>query len=219
MKYVGIDQSLSNTGVSVMKEGEEPSFFSIKPPNGMVGVYRTSYISNKVLEIVSSASDTEKTIVCREGYSYGSNSSSIFGLAELGGCIDQKIYESRNPNGSGNFYYYWIPPTSWKLLIFGMGNVKKDTQYLLKAYETTGIKFDNDNIADSFMIVLAMKKMFNMNFSALTLKEKFGMISVKVRKKNKITDKTIKLVTEQQFKEMVTSSMEEFLIFNMENKK
>nr|DAQ92160.1 MAG TPA: HOLLIDAY JUNCTION RESOLVASE [Caudoviricetes sp.] len=217
MVIVGIDQSLNNTGMTILREGHEPSHFSVIPEKGMVGVRRTSMVSSRIRDIVAGTIEAgDHLVICREGYSYGSASSSVFDLGEMGGCIDMKLFESVNRDGIGSIKYYNIPPNSWKLLILGAGNVKKDTQYLLTAYNKTGIQFTDDNIADSHMIALSMKKILTASFDSLTLKDKMGMVSSNIRKKKKVTEKNIGKITEEEFKELVKATMREYLIFEFD---
>lgn len=218
MVIVGIDQSLNNTGMTILREGHEPSHFSVIPEKGMVGVRRTSMVSSRIRDIIAEAiKDEREVIICREGYSYGSASSSVFDLGEMGGCIDMKLFESVNRHGIGTIRYYNIPPNSWKLLVLGAGNVKKDTQYLLTAYNKTGIQFEDDNVADSHMIAMSMSKILTAPFDSLTIKDKMGMISSNIRKKKKVTEKNIGKITEEDFKELVRATMKEYLIFEFDN--
>lgn len=212
MRYIGIDQSLSSTGVTVLKEGEEPSFFRIVPPKEFsVGVKRLSYITDEIRKIVSKIDDD--LIIAREDYAYAGKGFA-FSLGELGGCIDMKLYESINKNSRWRVKYFSIPSNTWKLLILGNGAVKKDTKYLLTVFNKTGKSFTSDDVADSYMICLAIKKMHWFDFDKLTDKEKFGMISSHIRKKSKITEATIKkLIDSSIFKNYVNQTLEEFLVF------
>ena len=212
MNYVGIDQSLSSTGVTIMKEGEKPSFHSIVPDKeNNRGVKRLSFISNCILNILKDIKGD--FIVCREDYAYGGKGN-VFSLGELGGCIDMKLYESINKYSVSNVRYYSIPINSWKLLVFGNGSVKKDTEYLLKVFNKTGVQFKCDDMADSYMIMLAIKKMHEFNFEKLTIKEKFGMLSSDIRKKNKITETNIKNIEKIKFIDLVNKTLDEYLIFS-----
>lgn len=211
---IGIDQSLSNTGISIIKRGEKPLYFSIKTGN-MRGIDRLSYITKEIIKIISDCCKDNvgsNIVICREDYAYGAKGD-VFNLGELGGCIDLIIYNSVNKVSDSRIKYYKIPPNSWKLLVLGSGQVKKDTQYLLKAYEKTGEKFDNDNIADSYMIALAIEKMINNDTSGMTIKSKFGMISSSIRKKNKITEKNIGRIESDKFNNLVSETLKEYLIF------
>ena len=214
MIIIGIDQSLSNTGISVIKRGEKPLYFSIVTGK-MRGIERLDYITKQIIEIISGVCKDnigEDIVVCREDYAYGAKGD-VFNLGELGGCIDLMLYNRVNTNSSSKIKYYCIPPNSWKLLVLGSGQVKKDTQYLLTVYNKTGEKFDNDNIADSYMIALAIEKMLIGKRDDMPLKCKFGMLSSSIRKKNKITEKNISSIDNEKFETLVAETLKEYLIF------
>ena len=214
MIVIGIDQSLSNTGISVIKRGEKPLYFSIVTGQ-MRGIKRLDYITKQMIEIISGVCKDnigEDVVICREDYAYGAKGD-VFNLGELGGCIDLTLYNKVNMNSSSKIKYYHIPPNSWKLLVLGSGQVKKDTQYLLTVYNKTGEKFDNDNIADSFMIALAIEKMLIGKRDDMSLKCKFGMLSSSIRKKNKITEKNISSIDGDKFEKLVAETLKEYLIF------
>ena len=218
MIFIGIDQSLTNTGLSIIKGDESPLLFSIVPKKELNGVRRLDYISFEICRLISqNLTDLvvpDDIYISREDYAYR-GTGNVFNLGELGGVIDYVIYKSINSIfvNYENIVYISMPINSWKLLILGNGSVKKDTQYLLKVFDKTGIKFDDDNIADSYMIASAMKKIVCHSFEELSVKEKFGMISSSVRKKNKITEKGISVLSEDYFNEMTKKTMEEYSIF------
>lgn len=214
MVVIGIDQSLSNTGVSVVKRGEKPLYFSITT-GSLRGVKRLDCIVRKLIEIISDVCKEnigEDIVICREDYAYGAKGD-VFNLGELGGCIDLMLYNSVNKNSSSKVKYYCIPPNSWKLLVLGSGQVKKDTQYLLTVFDKTGEKFDNDNIADSYMIAVAIGKMINGFSEDMTIKCRFGMLSSSIRKKNKITERNVGSIEKEQFNKLVSDTLNEYLIF------
>ena len=214
MIVIGIDQSLSNTGVSVVKRGEKPLYFSITT-GSLRGVERLDDIVKKLVDIISLVCKEnvgEDIIICREDYAYGAKGD-VFNLGELGGCIDLTLYNKVNRNSSSKVKYYCIPPNSWKLLVLGSGQVKKDTQYLLTVFNKTGEKFDNDNVADSYMIALAIEKMIGGFSEEMTSKCKFGMLSSSIRKKNKITEKNINSLDKEIFNKLVLETLKEYLIF------
>lgn len=223
MITIGIDQSISCTGVSVVKEGETPLFYSI-PTDSKRGIARLIFIRESMRKILKETleiakKEKEALSIAREGYSYSSVSSSIFQLCELGGIIDTLIFDELKNFPEVVAEYYIIPPNSWKLMVLGSGVIKKDTSYLLRAFEATGVRFDNDNIADSFMITLAVKKLKNYEFEKLSAKNKMGYITLSVRKKNKLTEKKISLLSKEDFGKSVENTLLEFLYMSNEVKK
>jgi Holliday junction resolvasome RuvABC endonuclease subunit len=226
MIIIGIDQSLTYTGVSIVSESRELlECFEVKPTN-KAGVERLDFITTAIIKIVidtMSANPSCDVIVVREGFSFGSHSSSVFDLGGLGGCIDLTLYKlARNlktmvPSYQAKMSEYSLPPTTWKKLIFGMGNTKKDTTYLLKAYKATGIEFKNDNDADSYMIASAFMAMRTISYGGdmpkLTEAQKESCMTPGIRKKNSVTKKNISQMTEEVFRELAKKSLEEYLEF------
>jgi hypothetical protein len=218
MVTIGIDQSLSGTGITILDNNKEPKHFLISPDK-IVGVKRLDYICRNLIEIIANGiveNDGEQIVICREDYAYAAIGD-VFSLGELGGCIDLSIYRALNPNGESPVTYYCMPSNSWKLLILGAGSLKKDTGYLLNIFNKTGLKFENDNIADSHMLALAILKMLDIP-DGLTIKQKMGVISSKLRKKRKITEGKIKDVADEELKELAKLTMKEYLIFDYAGK-
>lgn len=214
ISIIGIDQSLSNTGLTILKRGEKPLYFSIQTGT-MRGVKRLSYITGEIIRIISDYCKNnrdEDIVICREDYAYGAKGD-VFNLGEVGGCIDLTIYNHANKNSNQKMKHYKIPPNSWKLLVLGSGQVKKDTQYLLTVFNKTGEKFDNDNIADSYMIAIAIGRMIDNNTNDMSTKSRFGMISSSIRKKNKITERNIGTIDKEKFDKLVFDTLREYLIF------
>ena len=226
MIIIGIDQSLSYTGISIVNESKElVECIAVKPKNN--GVERLDFITAAIIKSVmdcASAHPQQNMTVVREGYSYGSISSSVFNLGELGGCIDLTLYKlARNiktlvPSYDGKLSEYCIPPTTWKKLIFGAGNTQKDTTYLLKALKKTGIEFQNDNDADSYMIAVGFMIMRSISSegsipSNFTLEQREACLTPSLRKKNKITKSNISNVSEELFRELAVQSLKEYMEF------
>ncbi|MCK9279247.1 MAG: hypothetical protein M0P71_01275 [Melioribacteraceae bacterium] len=203
---IGIDQSLTSTGVSVLKE-EEIFYSNVIKTAELRGIERLDYICKFLANVVEEhTSQGEEIIVVREGYSYGSllDTNSIFELGELGGVIDMLFYCNKNSIWSDrNIYMYIIPPSTWKLMIFGDGSVKKDTSYLLKVQELTGKRFIDDNIADSYMLAKSIKSIMGVDISSLNENQKYSLISPKLRKKNKITKTNIKKIDNKLLFELI----------------
>lgn len=215
MIYIGIDQSLSNTGICVL--GKQTELYAISPKSK--GVERLKEIKESIFWLIMDImcdNPEEDIIVVREGYSYGSKGH-LFELGELGGAIDLAIIEAVEFSSCehGQCIEYTIPVTSWKKFIFGKGNVKKDTTYLLKVLKKTGREFDSDDKADAYMIASCFKAWREITVgetspSTLTNGQKFASLSKQIKTKNKITEKKIGAVEDNQYVEMLKASIDSY---------
>lgn len=108
MRLIGLDLSLTSTGVSV---NGDTQVLSVKEK----GAERLSLISNKILEICIS-----EKISCAliEGYSFSSRNSQAHSIGELGGCVRMRLWE----NGIS---FVDIPPTCRAKFATGKGNASK----------------------------------------------------------------------------------------------
>jgi crossover junction endodeoxyribonuclease RuvC len=108
-KFMGLDLSLTSTGVSV--NGET---FSIKPK--IRGVERLIEISDR---IVSQAVGSGCIAVVIEGYSFGSKFSRAHSLGELGGVVKVALHRLGLP-------IVEVPPKCRAKFATGNGNANKD---------------------------------------------------------------------------------------------
>ena len=65
------------------------------------------------------------------------------------------------------------------------------------------------------MIASAIKKMIDKEVDGKSIKFKFGMISSKIRKKNKITERNISSINDDELRKMIEETLEEYLIFKL----
>lgn len=139
MKIIGIDPSLSATGIVVLDEnGSLLDAHAIKPKK-LRGMPRLKLIRNHIKELIV-REDPELILI--EGYSFGSRGRSIFNLGELGGVL-RLLFEDLE------LQYIDVPPTVLKKWVTGKGNA--DKEMMLASIEAKyGIKFDDDNIGDAF---------------------------------------------------------------------
>jgi Holliday junction resolvasome RuvABC endonuclease subunit len=154
MRVLGIDQSLTGTGISIIDNDGigESICHQEEIATKEKGTKRLFLIKSKIKEILK---EYKPDYVCREDYAYGSKGRSVFNLGELGGVVDVLTYEH-------DYNIYKIPIMTWKKCLLGKGNVAKDTKYLLKFYKETQIMFDTDNIADSYGLANTLVKYINL---------------------------------------------------------
>lgn len=216
MAIIGIDQSLTGTGLAVIDNSGNLVGTRIVNTAKLRGVERLAYISGKVNEFVNESG--ERCIAAREGYSFGSKGRATFSLGELGGCVDMGLYKERPENLVS---YYMIPPTVVKKYCLGSGAAKKDSAYLLLVYNRTGLEFPDDNQADAYMIALTllgflMGRNIRMKdfFDKLTPVQKEALMSSKMGKKGSgITKASMKSIGHESFASHVGEVLDGYLVF------
>jgi len=221
MSVVGIDQSLSGTGIVEISHDGNIIRQQLFSPGKLLEVRRLDFITNKICEFCSEIK--ERFVVAREGYSFASKGRSVFNLGELGGCIDLTLFRSKMPN---LVEYYILPPTVVKKYCLGSGSVKKDSSYLLLVYKKLGIEFPDDNQADAYMIattLLGFKKAMclkqgldHINFvKSLDGIKKEALLSTLLSVKGSgITKATIKKIESVDFAGHVSKVIGEYKVFS-----
>lgn len=147
--FIGIDPSLTGTGVCVLYIGENtPRYVTTVLTKGLTGVERLIKIRDAVLTILTNTS-LKATIVnvCIEGYGFGCRGNSIFNLGELGGILRVLLYEE-------GYGYINVPPTSLKKFITKSGNAKKEVM-LEQVFRRWGVGSEvlrDDDQVDAFSL-------------------------------------------------------------------
>ena len=199
---LGIDQSLQATGFCLIDDKGSIKKWTVVKTEDLRGPARIDYILSVLDQYIKEGGDN--LVVAREGYSYGSKSSSTYEIGELGGCINYSTFLSRSGLEGGNVQImHVIPPTTVKKFCLGSGSIKKDTAYLLKVKERFGVSFEDDNVADAYMLAyttLQMSKIINgdVAISGLEEWEKESLIAAGIRKKQKITKAKQKKLTDKE---------------------
>lgn len=233
MITIGIDQSIRHTGISLLKNGVpvEQVVIECKKSQREVIAETLAGIRKfliKGFQLVTD--DNEDFFVVREDYSYGSTGQ-CFELGELGGAINKFIMDSventmkmmkiegvETSVRHVDFSYMIVPINTWKKFIFGT-IFKKDSGYLLKVFKHTGLEFDDDNKADSFMLALTICRWIKFctgetPISELTNDRRFASILPATRKKKKITDANVKKVSDEEMKDYIRESIDGYTIFS-----
>lgn len=137
MNILGIDLSLTSTGISV--NGETGTITTQAK-----GVERLSIISLAILDAVI---DNSIEIVAIEGYSFASRNSQAFSIGELGGVVRTRLWERNIP-------FVDIPPTCRAKFATGRGNAAK-TEVMSSISAKTGIIFSGkgaDDMCDAWIL-------------------------------------------------------------------
>lgn len=138
---LGIDPSLTHTGLVVLDDGKVVLFETIEtfPKEDMQ--VRLMKIRNRVGEIMM-----EKTVDCcvLEGYAYSSRAAHSALLHELGGILKMIFHDANTP-------FYVVSPLSLKK--FATGQIKSDKNVIMKeVLKRWGFDSQTDHEADAFVL-------------------------------------------------------------------
>ena len=143
MKVLGLDASLTGTGYCLLDSGEVARVGTLKTK--LRGVERLIEIRKQLGAILEGA-DTGSglSLVCLEGYSYGSQGRAVYNIGELGGVIRCMFHD---------LWIEWVEvaPSTLKKFACGKGNVKKD-QVMLHVYKRWGYTAPDNNVADAYVL-------------------------------------------------------------------
>ena len=145
MIIIGIDPSLTSTGICAMRDGIVLSNEAVT--SKFTGVKRLSDFKEQLIPKVCYVADiediSEKVVVFIEGYSFGSIGRKEF-IAELGGTIRLMLYEQE-------IEFIDVPPTVLKKYITGKGNADK-VAMALAVQKQYGVDFPTTDQTDAFAL-------------------------------------------------------------------
>ncbi len=143
---MGIDLSLTGTGVVLLKNGKVILEKLIKSkPSGDKPIDELIRIENIVKEIYACMDGFSVDIAVIENLAFGvRNATSLTQLAGLNYFTRSMLYSEKIP-------FVLVAPTSLKKFITGSGASKKDVM-LMEVYKKYNVAFVDDNIADAFSL-------------------------------------------------------------------
>jgi Holliday junction resolvasome RuvABC endonuclease subunit len=191
---IGIDQSLTGTGLAVVT-ANYPTLEVVTTKiisSKLAGVQRLEEI---LLGIRTMVAMHKPDVVAMEDYTRMASSASLSALIELAGCIKLELSRMGLEPVVQN-------QSSMKKFSFGEGNTKKDSQYMLKVFDATGLRFDDDNAADAYLhaALLATKIWVlrgQFEFSHLPSKQRDTLLSM-AQKASKKTDSVFRKSTDDE---------------------
>ncbi len=133
---IGIDASLTGTGVAVIKDGEFITSYRIVPKKK--GVERLIEVERCLLGILF---NHKADLVCLEDYAY-SKAGHAHQMGELGGVLRVMFHGTKLP-------WIVIGTGQLKKFVTGKGNGKKDL-ILMNVFKKWGLQFGNSDEADAF---------------------------------------------------------------------
>lgn len=153
MRYLGLDQSLTGTGLCLLEADGTVVVLETINPGKRRGAERLAFIR----DTVSSYLQQERLVAAAfEGYSYGSTGK-VFELGEIGGVLQVLLYDRSIP-------FSVVPPASLKKYATGNAHALKDV--VIRAAQTTGARPTDDNQADAFFLASIAKDLDSNTYPA-----------------------------------------------------
>lgn len=151
---MGIDASLTATGVAVVRMGKLHAEVLSPPKDQNRGMDRLAWFRAQVTRVVR---HYLPDLVFIEGYGFGAKSHA-HSLGELGGVVKLALHDCGVPVGI-------VPPTVLKLFATGKGNAEKDTvsKELFKRY---GVDLMNNNEVDAAGLAIMALAQLDAEFAA-----------------------------------------------------
>lgn len=140
---VGLDLSLTSTGICVMDENGTILFEEVlnTPKKKIDGLERLKFIRESVSEAIKNYSVSIANI---ENYSFGSRGRATFSLGELGGVVRLLLFDL-------GVTIIETSPSQLKKFATGRGNSDK-LDVVMSIEKNYGIKYLDDNAADAFIL-------------------------------------------------------------------
>ena len=148
MIYIGIDPSLTGTGIVVLDESGNvlgKDLISTKASHKIEDRLKTIWSRLKYIIWDFADKPVPGCTIAVEGLSFGSKGASMLELAGLHYLIRYMI--DREFCGVRHV----VPPQTLKKFVCGKGNVKKE-QMLLQTYKRWGMEFQDNNICDAYCL-------------------------------------------------------------------
>lgn len=158
MLYIGLDPSLTGTGIVCLDEsGKIKDQKLIKTLSNDLIEDRLILIIDSIMEFIEKCAvrttDGYDHVlnIMMEGLSFGAKGNAVMQMAGLHYCI--RIFLKKESTYEYSFInsYHVAPPTTLKKFVTGKGNSKKEL-ILLEVYKRWGIEFKNNNLADAFVL-------------------------------------------------------------------
>jgi len=146
--YVGLDMSLTSTGIAILSSNKIELTYNIVTNNSQFDsrIARLKFIVDDVFRVLSDY-PSENTVVTIEHYAMHLFNSA-YNLAELGGILRYLLYLK-------GYTYIEAPPTTIKKFVTNKGNAKKE-DVKLALYKNYGVDFEGEvnDISDSFAVAI-----------------------------------------------------------------
>lgn len=136
--WLGIDQSLTATGLCLIDADGKVVAHETVDPGDLRGVERLAFVKARVVSLLA----RRVVFVALEGYSYNSVGR-VFELGEVGGVLRLTVFEH-------GLQHVVLPPASLKK--FATGNPGAEKEEMIEAAKQAGFNASDDNQADAFFL-------------------------------------------------------------------
>jgi len=156
MLIIGIDPSLTATGIVVFRDGKLELAETTKNRPELGTIKRVTDIRFHIGSIIDNLETKEEwdnkwqapDLIVIEGFSYGSKGRSVFDIAYLGWRIREDLERLKEQD---NIPWLEVPPSQLKKFATGQGNANKEI-ILQQAYKRWGYETHDNNVADAFVL-------------------------------------------------------------------
>lgn len=152
MLIIGIDPSLTATGIVVLRDGKVELAEKTKNRPELGTIERVRLIRERIIDITENLIDEEEwqapDLIVIEGFSYGSKGRSVFDIAYLGWRIREELEWLKEQD---NIPWLEVPPSQLKKFATGQGNANKEI-ILQQVYKRWGVEFSDNNQADAYVL-------------------------------------------------------------------
>lgn len=156
-QVVGLDLSLTGTGISVCDISSESFQLSTLDTSKLTGLKRMEFIRNSVMEKMDKAS-----FVVMEDFAF-SRGTGAYSLGGLGYLVRWSLWSKKMP-------FILVKPNQLKKFLTGKGNVDKNVM-LKEVYKKWNFDLDDDNQADALVLSQIGRALIN-QFSVTTAPQK-----------------------------------------------
>ena len=150
MTYIGLDLSLTGTGVCIIKDDVVKTLtIKTKPDQFNNDLDRIIYITNEISKLIPDNTD----MICIEDFFTGPNKGAAVKIAMLGTAVRLMIYNRKLP-------FFIVAPTSLKKFILGKGVGQKNL-IICAVFKKYNLTVANDNEADGACLAFLSRQIYN----------------------------------------------------------
>jgi crossover junction endodeoxyribonuclease RuvC len=154
MIVVGIDPSLTGTGIIVLRNGELGKALTTKNEPKLGTLKRVKKIGDEIFGIINNLTNDAETeweapaLIVIEGFSYGSKGRGVFDIAYLGWRIREELERYRTED---DIPWLEVSPSQVKQFATGKGNANKEV-VLQQVYKRWGVELTDNNQSDAYVL-------------------------------------------------------------------